>query len=391
MISGQTFGNNEPIKHNYDNLTYFMMGQLNINQENSIRLYINSSTSTPSITNLQNVFDVSDAQSISRGNPYLKPSYSHSINFHYTNSNLEKGRTFMWMFSFNSTSDYTATHLVQSTQEKPIVLNLTDNAGNSETYTPNYYSMPVNLDGSWSLRTMISYGLPVNFLKSNFNIMGAVNYSKTPSMVGGTVLPDGTIENGERNDSRNMGYWMRTVLGSNISEKVDFTLSWNGSYNIATNSLAAGNAKNRYFSHAVNANMKFVLPWNFTFTASASYSQYLGITNDYNETYTLCNIYLGKKVFKSKRGEIMIGVNDLFNQNNAAFSRTTGSGYTQNSTNLSMGRYYMVQFTYNLRRFGKKGSKNMSDYESQDQREFRSRSRMMGPPPGGGGGFGGPR
>ena len=391
VISGQTFGSNEPIKHNYDNLTYFLMGQLNINQENSIRLYVNSNTSTPSITNLQNVFDVSDAQSISRGNPYLKPSYSHSVNFHYTNSNLEKGRTFMWMFSLNSTSDFTATHLVQSTQEKPIVLNLQDTDGHTETYTPNYYSMPVNLDGSWSLRTMISYGLPVNFLKSNFNIMAGVNYSKTPSIVGGTVLTDGTIEGGERNDSRNMGYSLRTVLGSNISEKVDFTLSWGGNYNEATNSLAAGNAKNRYFNHSVNANMKFVLPWNFTFTASASYSQYLGITNDYNETYTLCNIYLGKKVFKSKRGEIMVGVNDLFNQNNAAFSRTTGSGYTQNSTNLSMGRYYMVQFTYNLRRFGKKGSSNMSDYESQDQREFRSRSRMMGPPPGGGGGFGGPR
>lgn len=52
----------------------------------------------------------------------------------------------------------------------------------------------------------------------------------------------------------------------------------------------------------------------------------------------------------------MVGVNDIFNQNKA-FARSTGSGWTQNSTNSVIGRYYMVQFTYNLRRFGKKGSK----------------------------------
>ena len=392
VVSGQTVGDNAPIRHSYDNLTYFLMGQLNINRENSIRLYIRSNTSTPSISNLQGVFDVSNAQNISRGNPYLNSSYSHSVNFHYVNSNIEKGRTFMWMFSANTASDYTATHLVQSTREHPIVIDLTDTDGTTTRYTPNYYSMPVNLDGYWSLRTMVSYGLPVGFLKSNFNIMAGVDWSKTPSIVGGTVRSDGTIEGGERNDSKNMGYSLRTVLGSNISEKVDFTLAWNGNYNVATNSLAAGGSKNRYFNHAVNANMKFTLPWNFTFTASAAYSQYIGITNDYNEDYLLCNVYVGKKIFRNKRGEILIGVNDLFNQNNSAFSRSTGSGYTQNTTNLSMGRYYMVQFTYNLRHFGKKGSRNMSDYISpESQGPSRSHRRMMGPPPGGGGGFGGPR
>ena len=77
---------------------------------------------------------------------------------------------------------------------------------------------------------------------------------------------------------------------------------------------------------------------------------------------------------------LMIGVNDLLNQNRA-FSRTTGSGYTQNSTNSVIGRYYMVQFTYNLRRFGKKGSRNIKDYEGVEQPRRRSPG-MMPPPPG---------
>ena len=388
VLSGQAIGEQKPIKHQYDKFTYFMMGQLQPNKQNSLRLFVRSNTQAPSIQDLQNVFDVSNAQNISRGNPYLKPSYNHNINFHYTHSSLEKGRTFMWMFSWNKTQNMTATHLVQSTRENPITINLTDSEGVTTTYTPNYFSQPVNLDGQWSINTMLMYGLPISFLKSNFNMMGGVNYSKTPSMVGGTVSTDGVITGGEKNDAENMGYFFRAVLGSNISEKVDFTLSWNGNYNEAKNSLAAAGEKNKYFSHTANASMKFVLPWDLTFTASAAYSQYLGITNDYNEDYLLCNLWLGKKVFKNKRGEVMIGVNDLLNQNSVAFSRTTGSGYTQNTTNLSMGRYYMIQFTYNLRIFGKKGSRNMSDYETSGQQEFRAHRQMMGPPPGGGGGFG---
>ena len=363
----------EKIKHAYNNMTYFMMGQLNINRENSLRLFVSSYTDSPSITDLQSVYDVSDAQNISHGNPNLKPTYSHRVNFHYTNSNVEKGRTFMWMFSMNTTLDYTAQHLVQRPGDITI---------DGQAYSPNFYSTTENLDGYWQLRTHLSYGLPIGFLKSNFNVMAGVIYTKTPSMLGGTVdAATGMISGGERNDTKNMGYDFRAVLGSNISENVDFTLSWNGTYNEATNSLNADKSKNRYFNHTAQGNLKVVFPLGFTFTASAAYSQYIGFTNDYSEDYLLCNVWLGKKVFRNKRGEVMVGVNDLFNQNRA-FSRSTGSGYTQNSTNSVIGRYYMVQFNYNLRRFGKKGSRNIKDYDGV---ESTSGSRRMGP-----GGPGGP-
>ena len=362
----------EKIKHAYNNVTYFMMGQLNINRENSLRLFVSSYTDSPSITDLQSVYDVSDAQNITHGNPNLKPTYAHRVNFHYTNSNVEKGRTFMWMFSMNTTQDFTASHLVQNPGE----LNI-----DGETYKPNYYSTTTNLNGYWQLRTHLSYGLPIGFLKSNFNVMAGVVYTKTPSMLGGTVdAATGMISGGERNDTKNMGYDFRAVLGSNISENVDFTLSWNGTYNEATNSLNTDKSKNRYFNHTAQGNLKVIFPLGFTFTASAAYSQYIGFTNDYSEDYLLCNAWLGKKVFRNKRGEVMIGVNDLLNQNRA-FSRSTGSGYTQNSTNSVIGRYYMVQFTYNLRRFGKKGSRNLKDYGVEQS----GSTRRMGP-----GGPGGP-
>ena len=50
-----------------------------------------------------------------------------------------------------------------------------------------------------------------------------------------------------------------------------------------------------------------------------------------------------------------------------------------------MGRYYCVQFVYNLRFFGKKGSKNIKDYQGVSDRpsgavgmgtQHRSRRRV---------------
>ena len=58
----------------------------------------------------------------------------------------------------------------------------------------------------------------------------------------------------------------------------------------------------------------------------------------------------------------MLGVNDLFNRN-SSFSRTIGSGYAQNTINGVIGRYFTVQFVYNLTHFGKRGSKNIKDYD----------------------------
>ncbi len=355
----------EKIRHNYDNVLYFVMGQMNFNRENALRMFISSYTNNPDVTQLQSVFDVSNAQYISSGNPDLNPSYNHSLNFHYTNSNVEKGRTFMWMFSMQAASDY-ITNDVRYNNSVEI---------DGKDYPYLQYSRPVNMDGYWRVMTHLSYGLPVGFLKSNFNVMAGIVYSLTPSRIDGV-----------RNETGNMGYNFRAVLGSNISEKVDFTLSWNGTYNEAKNSIAAAGGKNRYFNHSAQGNLKVVFPLGFTLTASAAYTQYLGFTNNYNDDYVLCNAWIGKKLFRNQRGEIMIGVNDILNQNKA-FARSVGSGWTQNATNSVIGRYYMVQFTYNLRHFGKRGSKNLKDYGVS---ESTGRRGMMGPGAGGPppGGFG---
>ena len=357
ILDGMVKGEN--IKRDFDHVTYFLMANVAFNPQNTIRLFVSSYTQNPDVRNLQNIYDVSNAQYLSKGNPELRSSYNHRMNFNYVRSNIEKGRTFMWMFSAQLTQDY----IGQSIDYNPGKVDIDGNE-----YNPLQYSTYENMDGYYNLRTHVSYGFPVSPIKCNLNLSAGVNYSRTPSMI-----------DGEMNYTGNMGYDARMSLGSNISENIDFTIEWNGTYNDARQSLVKGNARNarnQYFSHVASGKLKWVFWKGFTLTAAVNYNQYIGFTNDYNEDFLICNVYLGKKLFKNQQGEILVGVNDLLNQNKA-FARTVGSGYTQNAWNSVIGRYYTIQFNYNLRYFGKNASKNINDYEGMGQKAFGGRPPHM--------------
>ena len=360
------------IDKSYNNFMYFAMANLAFNRENTLRVFFRSWTDNPSVTQLQNIFDVSNPQYISVGNTSLNPAFSHNISAHYNLSKVEKGITFMWMFNTQIQQDYISTSTWNNTTGASLPEKFGDKdvpTNEGKAYSPKEVTSYENLDGYFSVRTHVSLGLPLTFMKCNLNIMGGVSYNRIPSAIyvtpeSGNVLQNIVNHNYLTNLANNIGYDAGLTLGSNISENVDFTISWRGTYNQAWNTIGQ-TEKNDYFNHSVNGNIKWTFLKRLTLTASASYVQYLGFTNKYNEDYVLCNLYLGCKVFKNKRGEVQIGVNDILNQN-TSFARTTGSGYVQNAWNSCIGRYFSVQFVYNLRHFGKKGSTNMSDYSYKE-------------------------
>ena len=335
--------NGDNIKRDYDHVTYFLMANVAFNPQNSIRMFLSSYTQNPDVRNLQDIYDVSNAQYLSKGNPELVSSYNHRFNFHYIRSNIEKGRTFMWMLHAQLTQDYIG-QSIDYNPEEPINID-------GQEYNPLQYSTYENMDGYMQFRTHLSYGFPINPIKCNLNVMVGANWSQTPSQI-----------DGKMNYTSNMGYDAMLSLGSNISEKIDFTIQWNGAYNQARQSLGGRGDFNQYFSHTASGSLKWVFWKGFTLTAAVNYNQYIGFTDKYNEDYLICNLYLGKKLFKNQQGEVLVGVNDILNQN-SAFVRTVGSGYTQNSWNSVVGRYFTVQFNYNLRYFGKHATRDMSQYD----------------------------
>lgn len=353
----------------FDNALYFAMWNYTFNPSNTLRVFLRSYTSNPSVSDLQNVIDNSDPQSVTGGNPNLKPTYSHNLFMNYNKSSVTKGRTFMVMLGASLQNNFIGDSTAFYGREGGEV-----NGVKIDPY--GQFTKPVNLDGSWNVRGAISYGFPVKWIKSNLNLNVAMTYNQSPS-----------IMNGVKNISSGYYYNYGAVLGSNISEKIDFTFSYNGGYNIARNTIQQqGNQDNRYLTHSARGSIKWVAWLGFTLSGDANYMRYKGITDKFNEEYLICNVYLGKKLFRNQRGEINVGINDLLNQNKS-FYRNIQETYIENVTNNVLGRYWGLQFTYNLRNFGSKGGNGAPDSlpsESRPRGPGGFGPGPGGPPPGGG-------
>ena len=77
MAKGQKIG------RSFDDVTYFFMANMAFNPQNTIRVFISSYTMNPDVANLQESYDLTNVQYISKGNQNLVSSYNHRINFHY--------------------------------------------------------------------------------------------------------------------------------------------------------------------------------------------------------------------------------------------------------------------------------------------------------------------
>ena len=372
------------VSKQYHSVQYHVMFRYAFDKQNSLRIQFRSTSDAPSVTQLHNIFDVDSPRNISVGNSALLPEYLHSGSVRYILSLAEKGQTFMAMIrgeyyqnAISGSTLYNAKGWRMPDEMNGIVIPK-DEAG--KPYRPTQITSYENISGMWSVRANVSYGVPLSFMKCNLNVAANVGYSVVPSAIydaGRTeeeLLANVANHKFSINKANNIGYTLRLALGSNISENIDFTIGWRGTYNQAWNTLAKGendeNIINNYFRHTATASVKWIFGAGFTLTANAAYHQYIGFSNRYNEHYILCNLYLGKQLFKSRRGEVQIGVNDIFNQN-TAFSRSTGSGFTRNVFNSTVGRYVMVQFVYNLRHFGKNASRNIADYEGMSGKPSR--------------------
>lgn len=325
----------EPITTStFEDLTYFTMINYRINSQQSLRFMLQSNTSNPSVTQLQDVVDISDMSSISSGNPDLQPSYTHNGTLRYILSNVRRGSTLMASLSASLVNDYIAQD-VTIAQGSDMTL-----SNGVELLEGSQFSIPVNIDGYKKFSGNISYGMPVGFIRSNVNLDLGIDYTELPSVI-----------NDLTNMTETTAYSGGVVVGSNISEYVDFTVSYKGAYNVATNSIQTS-SDNTYISQSAALRMKLEPFWGITINATGSYNQYRGITDDYNEEYVILNLSLGKRIFKNQRGEISIGVDDIFDQN-TSFYRNVTDTYIENVTTNVLGRMASIKFTYNLRVFHK--------------------------------------
>lgn len=206
-------------------------------------------------------------------------------------------------------------------------------------------SKPVNLDGYWSIRSFLTYGIPLKFIKSSLNWNAGFSWSSLP----GIVKLLGMVKN-TTTSSNTFNYNIGAVLASNISEYVDFTLNYSANFNVVKSSLQT-DLNSNYFNHSAGLQLNLLSKKGWLFQNDLNNQYYKGLSDGFNQNFWLWNMSLGRKFLKDQKGEIKLSVFDLLKQNRSIV-RTVTESYTEDIQNEVLQQYFMLTFSYRLRNFG---------------------------------------
>lgn len=332
----------------------------------NLRITYRTTTVAPGITQLQNVINNSNPLLLTTGNPNLKQDYEQTINLRYGSTNPTKATNFMVYAYCNYILNYVANSTIIPTIPILITNNYILKPGTQLT-------KPVNLNNYISAKTFMTYGFPISKIKTNLNINTGFTYNLIPDLI-----------NNQENLANNYNFSLGVVISSNISEKVDFTLSYTGNYSIVKNTLQK-QSDNNYFNQVTTFKFNWLPYKGIIFNTNLSHTLYTGLAQGYNQNYLVWTTALGYKFLKSKALDVRISVFDLLHQNNA-ISRTVTDTYIQDSQTNVLTRYYMLIVTYTIKHF-----KNGGDIptETNERRDGFPRDGGGGGWRGNGGGGGG--
>ena len=329
-----------PIKvdQSFNNILPNAMLRLKINDKSNIRIMYRMSTNLPTVTQLQDVFDFTNLPFVTAGNPQLKQQQSQIISSRYTFTNTKKGLLLSGNVFLQSASNYITNATYVPFRDSVLSNTLVLKSGQQLT-------KPVNLNGYTSIRSFLNFAVPIKIIKSNLNMNGGVSFNKLPGVI-----------NNRNNISRNTAYSLGAVIASNVSQFVDFTISYSANFNKITNEIQP-QLNNNYFSAVGSLQFNLLAKKGWFFQNDLNNQMYNGLSAGYNQSYFLWNMSAGKKFLKSQKGELKLSVFDLLKQNRS-INREVTETYIEDVRNQVLQQYFMLTFSYNLRTFGAVASRN---------------------------------
>ncbi|RYY61820.1 MAG: TonB-dependent receptor [Chitinophagaceae bacterium] len=320
------------ISRNFSNFLPNLQWRTKISPRSSIRVFYRSGVNAPSVNQLQDVLDISNPLSVSRGNTDLKQQYTHTLNARYTFTNTQLGQSLFANVFLQKTNDYVTNAIYTAFNDSILTPEFTLTRG-GQLY------QPVNLDGYYNLRSMVAFGQPVAFIKSNVNLNAEFRYSRTPGFSNNVS----TITN--------VYYYSGGVgVASNISEYIDFNLAYNVGYSRSNNTLQPDRVITSVLRvAALQFNLLSKKGWFLQNDLSNQVNS--GLSDGFNQNFWLWNMGAGKKFLANRRAELKLSVFDLLGENQS-ITRTLENTEIRDERNTVLQRYFMLTFTYNLKNFG---------------------------------------
>jgi hypothetical protein len=328
LRSSETFPLADEVSRSFTNVLPSLTLNDNLATARNLRLSYQTAARPPIIGQLQNVVDNTNPLLLSTGNPDLVQPYTHTLVARYAATDPLRSRGFFLLFSLQKT-EHTIANATWTAARDTVIHGVALATGTQLT-------QPVNLEGAWAANTFATSSRAVKWLKSVLNLSGGASYNQTPGLV-----------DGQASRTRTLGLNAGVVLASNVSQYVDFTLSYRGSYNIAHNSLTT-ELDSRSYGHTIGAKLDLTSKSGFVVHHEVQQALTNGVAGGFGQNAVLWSSAVAQKFLRGQRGELRLAGTDLLGQEKSV-ARTVTETYLQDARNQMLGRYLMFTFTYSLR------------------------------------------
>lgn len=328
----------------------------------NLRINYRGTTSQPSMTDLLDITDDSNPLNIKKGNPGLKPSFTHNFRLFYNNYIEKHQRALMTFVNFSMTRNSISDMVTYD-----------DKTGGRTT-------QPENINGNWNARGAFMFNTAIDSAGVwNINTFTTLAYTNAVGYLSldGKTSQKNTTKQTQVGERIAMGYrnnWLEVNLNGTLN------------YNHARNKLQASSNMNTWqFSYGPSITV--TMPWGMSLSTDLSQSSRRGYSDQSMNTNELVwNAQLSQGFLKGKPLTVMIQFYDLLHQQSTLSRALTAMARTDTEYN-SINSYAMLHVIYRLNIIGGKQARETMRYGGRPDfggRPFNGGRPPMGPPPGGG-------
>lgn len=328
----------------------------------NLRINYRGTTSQPSMTDLLDITDDSNPLNIKKGNPGLKPSFTHNFRLFYNNYIEKHQRALMTFVNFSMTRNSISDMVTYD-----------DKTGGRTT-------QPENINGNWNARGAFMFNTAIDSAGVwNINTFTTLAYTNAVGYLSldGKTSQKNTTKQTQVGERIAMGYrnnWLEVNLNGTLN------------YNHARNKLQASSNMNTWqFSYGPSITV--TMPWGMSLSTDLSQSSRRGYSDKSMNTNELVwNAQLSQGFLRGKPLTVMIQFYDLLHQQSTLSRALTAMARTDTEYN-SINSYAMLHVIYRLNIIGGKQARETMRYGGRPDfggRPFNGGRPPMGPPPGGG-------
>jgi outer membrane receptor protein involved in Fe transport len=303
------------IERSYQNLLPAVRFNYDFSTTKHLRFDYETSVQEPTIQQLQPVVDNSDPLNLYVGNPQLRPAYAQSWRLNFTTFDPT---SFVSFFTFVDV-DYTTNAITNAQQVSADFVRTT---------------IPVNVDNNMSVRGNATVGFPIPKLKSRISVGGNYRNQKSINLLNEEAS---TINQQTAGGEIRYNFTYKEIFDLSLSADIDHQLT---NYEFNQPDQAFINS-----TYTAESNLTFLK--NYQLSSNFEYLEYENENSNYKQTIPLLNLSVSRFILKNKTGEIKLAVNNLLDKA-LGVNQTASINYLERQVTNSLGRYFMLSFTYSL-------------------------------------------